>query len=52
MKAYGLNRMFLHAHSVGFTWPSGIEFSVNTPLPAELAATIDRLDAEKSRSRR
>jgi 23S rRNA pseudouridine955/2504/2580 synthase len=52
MKAFGLNRMFLHAHSVSFEWPSGGEFSVNTPLPPELAATIDKLAAEKTRSRR
>jgi 23S rRNA pseudouridine955/2504/2580 synthase len=52
MKAFGLNRMFLHAHSVSFEWPSGGEFSVNTPLPPELAATIDKLAAQKTRSRR
>ena len=52
MKAFGLSRMFLHAHSVSFEWPSGGEFSVNTPLPPELAATIDKLGAEKTRSRR
>ena len=23
MKALGLNRMFLHAHSVSFEWPAG-----------------------------
>src|SRR5882724_236214 len=47
LKVLGLNRMFLHAHSVSFEWPasdrseagsarttpSGGEFSVNTPLP-------------------
>jgi 23S rRNA pseudouridine955/2504/2580 synthase len=43
MKSFGLNRMFLHAHSVSFEWPSGGEFSVNTPLPPELAAVIDQL---------
>jgi 23S rRNA pseudouridine955/2504/2580 synthase len=52
MKAFGLNRMFLHANSVSFEWPSGGEFSVNTPLPPELAGTIDKLAAEKTRSRR
>jgi 23S rRNA pseudouridine955/2504/2580 synthase len=52
MTAFGLNRMFLHAHSVSFEWPSGGEFSVNTPLPPELAATVDKLAAEKTRSRR
>jgi 23S rRNA pseudouridine955/2504/2580 synthase len=43
LRALGLRRMFLHAHSVGFEWPQGGEFSVNTPLPAELAAVVDRL---------
>jgi 23S rRNA pseudouridine955/2504/2580 synthase len=77
MQDFGLNRMFLHAHSVGFEWPAardagiasedwktrpdrpgaigarapGKEFSVNTPLPPELAATIDKLIAEKTRTR-
>jgi 23S rRNA pseudouridine955/2504/2580 synthase len=52
MKAFDLNRMFLHAHSVSFEWPSGGQFSVNTPLPPELAATVDKLAAEKTRSRK
>jgi len=52
MRAFGLSRMFLHAHSVSFQWPGGGEFSVNTPLPAELAATVDDLAAEKSKPRR
>jgi 23S rRNA pseudouridine955/2504/2580 synthase len=52
MKAFGLSRMFLHAHSVSFEWPSGGQFSVNTPLPPELATTVDRLAAEKTRSRK
>jgi 23S rRNA pseudouridine955/2504/2580 synthase len=49
MQAFGLERMFLHAHSVSFEWPEGGEFSVNTPLPPGLAATIDELAAEKTR---
>jgi 23S rRNA pseudouridine955/2504/2580 synthase len=51
LQLIGLNRMFLHAHSVSFEWPSAGEFSVNTPLPPELAATIDALSAEKPRGR-
>jgi 23S rRNA pseudouridine955/2504/2580 synthase len=43
LKGLGLNRMFLHAHSVSFQWPDSGEFSVNTPLPPELAATLDKL---------
>lgn len=44
MRAFGLNRMFLHAHSVSFEWPEGGQFSVNTPLPPELAAVVDKLE--------
>ena len=44
MEELGLKRMFLHAHQVSFTWPeSGAEFSVNAPLPPELAAILDKL---------
>ncbi len=43
MKDLGLKRMFLHAHSVSFDWPNGGQFSVNTPLPPDLAQLIDRL---------
>ncbi|HEX4387252.1 MAG TPA: RluA family pseudouridine synthase [Steroidobacteraceae bacterium] len=46
MQALGLKRMFLHAHSLSFAWPDGGEFSINTPLPAELAAVLDRLAAK------
>ena len=52
MKALGLNRMFLHAHSVSFDWPQGGTFSANAPLPAELSAVIDRLGSLPSKSRR
>ena len=41
----GLARMFLHAHSLSFTWPQGTLFSINTPLPAELAAVLDALSS-------
>jgi 23S rRNA pseudouridine955/2504/2580 synthase len=49
MKAFGLHRMFLHSHSVSFEWPDGGEFSVNTPLPSELATVIDKLVASGKR---
>jgi 23S rRNA pseudouridine955/2504/2580 synthase len=52
MSALGLKRMFLHAHSVSFAWPSGNEFSINTPLPPELAAVLDALASRKERRRR
>ena len=44
MRELGLKRMFLHAHSVSFQWPNSGDFSVNTPLPPELARLLDRLD--------
>jgi len=52
LRALGLKRMFLHAHSVSFTWPQGGEFSINTPLPSELGALLDALAAQRpARSR-
>lgn len=52
MGALGLHRMFLHSHSVSFSWPQGADFSVNTPLPAELGAVIETLAARPRRSAR
>jgi 23S rRNA pseudouridine955/2504/2580 synthase len=53
MRGLGLERMFLHAHSVSFTWPeTGKTVSVNAPLPTELAAVIDRLGDTTRRVRR
>jgi hypothetical protein len=44
--------MFLHAHSVSFSWPQGADFSVNTPLPPDLAEVIEALAARPRRSGR
>jgi 23S rRNA pseudouridine955/2504/2580 synthase len=52
MRALGLRRMFLHASSVSFTCPQGGEFSINTPLPAELGMLLDRLGGLKKPARR
>ena len=50
MKASGLKRMFLHAHRLSFVWPdTGVEFSANAPLPADLASVIDALVAPKEK---
>lgn len=50
MARLGLKRMFLHASSLSFTWPDrGTEFSVNAPLPSELAAVIDVIAPEARR---
>jgi 23S rRNA pseudouridine955/2504/2580 synthase len=43
MRDLGLERMFLHAHTVSFEWPRGGPFSASAPLPAELSAVLDRL---------
>lgn len=44
LKPFGLNRMFLHAHSLTFLHPgSGESFTVTAPLPRELQAVLDRL---------
>jgi 23S rRNA pseudouridine955/2504/2580 synthase len=51
MRALGLHRMFLHAHSISFQWPEGGEFSINTPLPTDLGAVIDRLATLKKPGR-
>lgn len=49
LRALGLHRMFLHAHSCAFTWPeTGVEQSFNAPLPAELRQVLDRLVASLS----
>ena len=48
MQALGLRRMFLHASSLTLTWPDrGTPFSVNAPLPPELAQVIDALAARR-----
>lgn len=40
----GLQRMFLHAHSLSFTWPdSEEEFSISIPLPDDLKRALDEL---------
>lgn len=53
MRAFGLDRMFLHAHSIGFVWRgSGEPFSASAPLPEELRAVIDRLEAATARRAR
>jgi 23S rRNA pseudouridine955/2504/2580 synthase len=47
MRALGLTRMFLHAHSMSFEWPrQGGTFSASAPLPPELAAVLDRLPSK------
>ncbi|HYM43584.1 MAG TPA: RluA family pseudouridine synthase [Steroidobacteraceae bacterium] len=52
LRALGLTRMFLHASSVGFNWPQGGPFSVNTPLPPELATVLEKLATAEQAPRR
>jgi len=50
LKAFGLRRMFLHAHSLKFLRPgTQEEFSVTAPLDPELQVVLDRLAAKPSR---
>ena len=47
LEGEGLKRMFLHAASLRFRHPlSGEELALNSPLPDDLQAFIDHLDAE------
>jgi 23S rRNA pseudouridine955/2504/2580 synthase len=49
-KEWGLKRMFLHAHQLSFTWPdTGMEFSASAPLPPDLSAVIDALNAPRGK---
>lgn len=44
LRALGLSRMFLHAHSCSLVWPqSGLEQSFSAPLPQELKQLLERL---------
>ncbi len=47
--ALGLKRMFLHAHSLAFSWPDGAEQSFSAPLPDELRAVLDALTGGRAR---
>ncbi|HZF15661.1 MAG TPA: RluA family pseudouridine synthase [Steroidobacteraceae bacterium] len=52
MRSFGLERLFLHAHSVAFSWPGSQEPAhFSAPLPVELRTVIDRLQAAPGRSR-
>jgi 23S rRNA pseudouridine955/2504/2580 synthase len=52
LRVLGLKRMFLHAHSLSFSWPHGADFSINAPLPPQLAAVIDQLAGRADRPRK
>jgi 23S rRNA pseudouridine955/2504/2580 synthase len=45
LRALGLRRLFLHAHSLAFTWPdTGRKFTLRAPLPPELQGVIEKLE--------
>lgn len=49
LKSFGLQRMFLHAHSVTFDWPdSGDTFNASAPLPDDLRAVLTALEVKRS----
>jgi 23S rRNA pseudouridine955/2504/2580 synthase len=53
LAALGLTRMFLHAHSLSFTWPDGgSEHSFSAPLPPALRTLLDQLGGKAVRGRR
>jgi len=56
LREAGLQRMFLHAHSLSFEWPQGAALTFSSPLPAELKAVLDQLSSgtrlKATRSRR
>lgn len=44
LRAFGLGRMFLHAHRLQFQ-RNGVDFSITSPLPPELQQVLERLAA-------
>lgn len=44
-KKMGLNRLFLHAHRLEWTSPSGARLTVEAPLPAPLCRVLDSLES-------
>jgi 23S rRNA pseudouridine955/2504/2580 synthase len=47
LQSFGLQRMFLHAHSLAFEWPeSGEPFNASAPLPDDLKGVLTALEAK------
>jgi 23S rRNA pseudouridine955/2504/2580 synthase len=52
LQAFGLRRLFLHAHSISFEDPDRrVTVSVSAPLPEELRAVLDRLSSGAGKMR-
>jgi 23S rRNA pseudouridine955/2504/2580 synthase len=46
MREFGVKRLFLHSHIIGFTLPStGVHIEVTAPLDADLQACLDAMSA-------
>jgi 23S rRNA pseudouridine955/2504/2580 synthase len=49
MRSFGLERMFLHAHSLSFEWPeTGEDFNASAPLPGELKSVLTALEVKSA----
>ncbi len=49
LRSFGLERMFLHAHSLSFEWPeTGEEFDASAPLPDELKSVLTALEVKNA----
>jgi 23S rRNA pseudouridine955/2504/2580 synthase len=50
LKAFGLQRIFLHAHSLSFDWPdTGEPFNASAPLPDELKSVLTALETKRGK---
>jgi 23S rRNA pseudouridine955/2504/2580 synthase len=50
LQAFGLKRMFLHAHALSFDWPdTGEPFSASAPLPEELKSVLTALELKNAK---
>jgi 23S rRNA pseudouridine955/2504/2580 synthase len=53
LRSFGLQRMFLHAHSLSFDWPdTGEPFNASAPLPDDLRAVLTALEIKAAADRR
>jgi 23S rRNA pseudouridine955/2504/2580 synthase len=49
LRSFGLERIFLHAHSLSFEWPeTGEEFNASAPLPDELKSVLTALEVKNA----
>jgi 23S rRNA pseudouridine955/2504/2580 synthase len=49
LRSFGLERMFLHAHSLSFEWPeTGEDFNASAPPPGELKSVLTALEVKSA----